>query len=138
MGLGAGCSSITSAPVAPAAQHGGSMFSLSNGGGFVELLVKGQGEPKRRTRQVRQVQYTAYFYQEDGTTPMSPPPTEVRLKIGTADKATAVSFEPPAQSEGAAPASMFVSKLGSYPDGFQGELEAKIDGAPVTADIMIR
>ena len=137
LGLEMGCSSRTSSGTTTPAQHGGSVFALSNGGGFVEILVKGQGEPRGRRRQSRQVQYAAYFYQADGTTPMDPAPTEVQLKIGTSDKATVVHFQPAGTSKPATPGAL-LSDSGTYPDGFQGELGAKVNGESVTARILIR
>lgn len=75
----------------------------------------------------------AYFYQPDGTTLMSPPPSDVRVQVGIDDKSPAVELSPQPKEAG-----LFASEPGMYPDGFRGQVEAKVNGEPVKVPFMFR
>ena len=74
----------------------------------------------------------AFFYQSDGATEMNPGPTEVKIKIGMEADARVVDLAPEAK------AGRYGSAAGDYPEGFAGQIEAKLNGEAVHADVRIR
>jgi hypothetical protein len=75
------------------------------------------------------------FYQPDGTSAMSPAPTDLRVKLGTGSDSPVVPLEPQAKT---GDGSGFASPPGFYPSGFRGQLEAKINGEPVEVTFVVR
>jgi hypothetical protein len=122
----------------PAASHGGTLISLPGGKGFVEIMTEESGGLGGGARQQRATQIVAYFYQNDGSTEMSPPPTDVTVKVGTADNSPVVSLSPSAKAGEPKKSAKFASQPGPFREGFQGQLSAKINGEPVEAKFLIR
>ncbi len=134
----AGCGG-SSAPV-PSAPHSGAMFPLPNNKGFFEIRTESGVKPGRggrsRSAKVEKTPFFVFFYQADGSTEMTPPPTDVTVKIGSAEKNTPVSLTPQAKNtEGAIP---FAAPAANYPDAFRGELSANISGETVVAPFSFR
>jgi hypothetical protein len=76
------------------------------------------------------------FYQADGTTPMSPPPTAVKVRFGTEAGSPTVDLSP---STGTAQApNRFASKPGEYPESLRGVLTATVNGESVEAPFSAR
>jgi hypothetical protein len=133
-GMLAGCGGASSAAL-PLPPHGGTMIALPNNRGFVEILTD-RGRAARdnpRAQQNGKAQVIAYFYEPDGRTKMSPAPTEVKVKIGTSATGAVVSLAPQPKEAG-----MFASDPGTYPDGFRGEVTAKIGGESTQISFLIR
>jgi hypothetical protein len=78
----------------------------------------------------------ASFYQADGTTPMSPPPTGVKVRFGTESSSPTVDLAP--STGDAKSANRFASKPGEYPEVLRGVLMAKINGEAVEAPFSAR
>jgi hypothetical protein len=72
-----------------------------------------------------------HFYGPDGTTEMSPAPTDVTIRVGAGDSGLVVPLSPQAQGG-------FASAPGKFPTAFRGQLDAKIGGEPIEANFMIR
>ena len=127
-----GSSSPSKASLAP--PHGGHMFALPDDRGFVEIKTD-RAAPARgsRAKPAGNARIMAYFYQADGTTAMSPAPSDVKVTIGTEEKASAVALAPQTSEAG-----LYASEPGPYPDGFRGQIEARVNGGPVTVPFLFR
>ena len=135
--LAFGCSSPVS-PLAgsvPMGPHHGTTVALAENKGFVELV----NEPvvtDRRNPQPTSI--VAYFLQADGTTPLSPLPTDVNVTINagrgtnsrvTKASATPVPLSPEPNSDDSVGAARFASKPGPYHlVAVRGTLSATISG----------
>jgi hypothetical protein len=64
---------------------------------------------------------------------MSPGPTEVKVKMGTAEKSPVVDLSPEPKEAG-----KYASEPGSYRDGFNGQLDAKVNGEAVQVSFVLR
>jgi hypothetical protein len=130
----AGCGPDLSKGGAPAAPHGGIIASVPGDKGFAEIIVAPAGGPgKARIGQQVKSQIAAYFYQSDGTTEMSPAPTDVKVKVGTAAGSPTLTLSPDPKDKG-----KFVSEPADVPEGFRGQLEAAISGESVQVPFAIR
>lgn len=133
-GLLAGCGGGTSSGGAPAAPHGGIMAEVPGGKGFAEVTVgPADGAKGAKRGQQVQSQISAYFYQPDGTTEMSPAPTDVKVKVGTSASSPTVALTPQSKDKG-----KFASEALELPEGFRAQLEATINGEPVQVTFAIR
>jgi hypothetical protein len=113
------------------------MVALPGGSGFFEIKTEGEGPSRGARKKEHKTQIVAYFYQLDGTTAMSPAPTDVKVRVGQIESSPVVELTPETKT-GEGSAGRFACKLGNYPDGFQGRLDAKLKGAPVQATFMFR
>jgi hypothetical protein len=132
-GILSGCGAGIQSQSAPEPAHGGNMIALPSGRGFVELLTASESTAAVRKGAPVKSRIVAYFYNSDGTTELSPAPTDVKVKIGTAEKGTLVSLAPEAKAGG-----KYASEPGDFPDGFQGRLEANVNGEAVQAAFKLR
>jgi hypothetical protein len=130
-GLLVGCGDNTATGGAPSPPHGGIMAAVPGGKGYAELIV-GPAAGAKKGQQVKS-QITAYFYQSDGATEMSPAPTDVKIKVGTAAGSPTFALTPQPKEQG-----KFASEPADIPEGFRGQLEATINGAPVQLPYAIR
>ena len=130
-----GCGGESSMPSqsALAAPHGGHMVALPENRGVVEIKSDRPTAPRGSRTPATKGRILAYFYQADGSTRMSPAPTDVKIQLGVNDKTPPVVLAPEPKEAG-----LFASEPGMYPDGFRGQIEAKINGEPVKAPFMIR
>ncbi len=78
-------------------------------------------------------QISAFFFQPDGATEMSPAPTDVTVKVGTAASSPTFTLTPQSNDKG-----KFASEPADLPEGFRGQLDAKIGGEPVQVSFVIR
>ena len=78
-------------------------------------------------------QIAAFFYQSDGTTEMSPAPTDVKVKTGSAASSPTLPLTPVPNEKG-----KFASEPADLPEGFRGQLEANVNGTPVQVPFSIR
>jgi hypothetical protein len=131
--VGSGCGVVgTSQAVLPAPQHGGNILALPGGKGFAELLVE-RGSPPKGKAAASTTRLLAYFYQPDGTSTLAPPPTDVKLRLGEADKGTDVKL-----TSQTSPAGQLASEPGQYPSELRGELACTLGAEPVQAPFMFR
>jgi hypothetical protein len=128
-GCSAGVTSSTS--LMPAAQHGGNILPLPGGKGFAELLIERGAPSKAKTPTTSRL--VAYFYQPDGTSALSPPPSDVKIHLGSADRGTDVKL-----TSQTTPAGQYASEPGQYPDTLAGQIDLTLGGEPVQASFMFR
>jgi hypothetical protein len=130
----AGCGGSSLSGSAPTAPHGGIMAEIPGGKGFAEVMVgtASGGKGVRKGQQVKS-EIAAYFYQADGTTEMSPPPTDVKVKVGTGAGSPTFGLAPQPKEKG-----KFASEPAELPEGFRGQLEATVNGEPVSVGFAIR
>jgi hypothetical protein len=120
----------------PSSSHNGTMIPLPGNKGFFEIKTTAAGKGDRSSHaKIAKNTITIFFYQPDGTSAMSPAPTDVKVKFGTGSDSPVVPLEPQAK---AGDGSGFASQPGFYPSGFRGQLEAKINGEPVEATFVVR
>jgi hypothetical protein len=110
---------------------GGAMIRLPNDRGFVAVkteIDKADHNLRINPRNARNrpVSIVAYFFQNDGTTAMSPAPTDVVFEIGAAQNAQAIALSPDASEP-----NRFASPPGLYSNSLQGIVRAKIAGEEV-------
>jgi hypothetical protein len=105
---------------------GGAMTRLPGNRGLVAIKTEAPAGAKGGKAKARTTTIVASFYQSDGTTPMSPAPTDVVLKLGDAEDAKDVALSPDAKEP-----HRFASSPGPYPNGLQGTIHAKINGEEV-------
>jgi hypothetical protein len=108
------------------------MFPLPGKKGFLEIKTDG-GEPAGRGSRSKGATNSliVYFYQSDGTTEISPAPTDVTVTVGTAAGSPAVALAP--QAKGG-----FISPPGHFPPAFRGQLTAKVGAEAVEATFVVR
>jgi hypothetical protein len=126
---GCGGTSAPSGTPLPAAQHGGNIVALSNAKGFAELMIE-KGKPVKGETKTRLL---AYFYQPDGTSAMTPAPSDVKVHLGAAGQGTDVKL-----TSQTTPTGLFASEPGQYPDELRGQIELTVGGEPVKTDFMFR
>lgn len=120
----------------PTAGHKGQMTELPSGQGYFEIRAKndtapaGRGGAGRASKKAVEVPIVVHFYGPDGSTELSPAPTDVSVRIG-GESGQVVPLS--AQTGGG-----FASAPGRYPSAFRGTLSAKIDGQPIEAGFVIR
>jgi hypothetical protein len=118
----------------PLASHKGVMTELPGKKGYFEIRARGDdagGRTKSRTKKVVENTIVVYFYGPDGSTEMSPAPTDVTIKVGAGESAKVVPLSP--QPQGG-----FASAPGPFPSAFRGTLTATIGGEPIETYFMIR
>jgi len=110
------------------------MVTVPGGKGYAELMIGPAGGPKgaRKGQQVKS-EIAAFFYQPDGTSEMSPAPTDVTVKVGTGAASPTLNLTPQPNEKG-----KFASEPADLPEGFNGQLDAKVDGQPVQVSFAIR
>ena len=110
------------------------MFALPDDRGFVEIKTdRAAASRGSRAKPTGNARIMAYFFQPDGTTPMSPAPSDVKVTIGTDEKSGRHLAGPGHEGGG-----VLVSEAGPYPDGFRGQIEAKVNGEPVQVPFLFR
>jgi hypothetical protein len=122
----------------PAPQHGGSIVSLPGGKGFAELLIErtapaAPGGGVIKTSAPKPARLVAYFYQPDGAAAMAPAPSDVKVRLGSADSGTDIKLT--AQTT---PAGLFASEPGQFPAELRGQIDLTCGGEPVQAPFTFR
>jgi hypothetical protein len=107
---------------------GGAMTRLPGNRGLVAIKTEGPASARggKTKTKARTTTIVASFYQSDGTTPMTPAPTDVVLKLGVSDDPKAVTLSPDSREP-----HRFASSPGPYPNGLQGTIHAKINGEDI-------
>jgi hypothetical protein len=126
----AGCGGTGSPSTAglPAAQHGGNIITLSGGKGYAELMIdKGTSKVASKTRLL------AYFYAPDGTSVLTPAPSDVKVRLGSADSGKDVKL-----TSQTAPPGLFASEPGPFPDELRGEIDLTLGGESLQTPFMFR
>ena len=116
---------------------GGAMIRLPQNTGLVAIKTEAPDAPRAGKKKSRATSIVAIFFDNDGSTPMSPPPTEVIFELealnAKAPQPKPVTLEP----DPAAP-NRFVSAAGVFPGGVAGKLRAKIGGKDIEEEFSAR
>ena len=130
---GCGGGSPKELPIAKAA-HGGTIVTLPGGQGFAEVLVESVAVDKKGGKNQFKPRIVAYFFQPDGTSEMSPGPTDVKVKIGTGENSKVVDLSKDSKEA----AKYATAPSGEIPEGFVGELDANVNGTAAQVPFRIR
>jgi hypothetical protein len=125
-GMIVGCAESPSSVMVKPPAGGGVMIRLPGNRGFVTIKTESPAATQASKKKITTRIVVASFFQADGSTPMSPAPTDVVLKLGTAENATTVALAADSQEP-----NRFASSPGQYPQGFQGSVHLKIGGEDV-------
>jgi hypothetical protein len=118
----------------PAAPHGGQILELPGGKGFAELLTERGAPPGKGAKAApSKTRLLAYFYQPDGSTALTPAPSDVKVHLGAAGSGTDVKLTPQTT-----PAGLFASEPGQFPDALRGQIDLTLGGESVQAPFMFR
>jgi hypothetical protein len=128
LGFLGGCGGSASQPTVVASPHGGEMIELPDARGFVELITEGQTSTAGSRKGIK-TRITAYFYQPDSTTSMSPAPKDVKVVLGD----VTVKLAPQPAVPGA-----FRSEPGDYSHELRGHIEFDVEGKNVHANFSTR
>ena len=133
-----GCGRTDTGPTADAkpGPGGGTMFPLPNGKGYVEIKSEIHTPARNARGASRTSTIIAMFVQPDGTTELSPAPTEVSARLGTDESNKTVALNPsPGEPRSS---SRFATAQGDYPENPRGVLAAKIGGDSVEVPFSVR
>jgi hypothetical protein len=124
-----GCGGSAPQPKALPSLHGGEMIELPDARGFVELITEGRTPARSSRKAITKSQITAYFYQPDATTTMSPAPKDVKVVLGN----LTVKLAPQPSVPGA-----FASEPGDFTHELRGHVDFELEGKNVQADFSMR
>jgi hypothetical protein len=124
--IGCGAESGTHVAAVKPSPVGGAIVRLPHDAGLVAIKTE-TADPSRAVKTKLRAKIVAVFFENDGSTPMTPPPTEVVfeleiLRSKTADLKTVTLLADPTTPN------RFVSAASSFPGGVAGKLRVKIDG----------
>ncbi len=128
-----GCSEPVANSNSKPSPTGGAMFPLPGNKGFVAVSTESPEGPRGSRTKTHTTSIVASFFGPDGTSALSPAPTDVNVKIGVDGDAKAVPLPADAKNP-----NRFATAPGQYPEGFQGKIQAKIDGADVETEVSAR
>ena len=128
-----GCGSrVPESNLVGAAPHGGVSFAFTNKKGSVEIGSEtappgAAGVSKQNSHQI-----FAYFYGPDGTTPLAPPPTDVKISLGS-DAVIPLTLKEEGGKTG-----RFATAPGPYSEPPRGTLTANIGGEEIIISFALR
>jgi hypothetical protein len=109
---------------------GGAMVRLPHDVGLVAIKTE-VAQPDRAVKaKSKAAKIVAVFFKNDGSTPMTPPPTEVSFELDSFRSKTPATKFVTLDADPTTP-SRFVSAPGNFPGGLEGKIRAKIDGQEV-------
>ncbi len=109
------------------------MLQIPGGKGFAELLI--ERGPAGRGASATPSRLVAYFYQADGMSALSPPPSDVTVHLGAEGGKDVKHVKLAAETK---PAGQFASEPGQYPDELRGRLAVVLAGESVEIPFMFR
>jgi hypothetical protein len=118
------------APTPSTGPHGGPAVPLPGDSGFGEVVV----EPMPSRSAPLNARVAVYFLERDLKSPLSPPPTDVRLDLDLpGGESAALPLSPEPKADDAAGRGRFVSRPGPYlMDQVMGKLTATVSGQGFT------
>ena len=123
--IGCGANSGSQTGVVKPSPVGGAMVRLPNDAGLVAIKTENAEASRAAKTKVRPTKIVAVFFQNDGSTPMTPPPTQVVFELESlrSNDLKTVTME----ADPATP-NRFVSVASTFPGGVAGKIRMKIDG----------
>jgi hypothetical protein len=125
--IGCGADSGTQIATVKPSPVGGAMVRLPNGAGLVAIKTEAANSSRSVKTKPRTSKIVAVFFANDGSTPMTPPPTAVVFELESLRSSTADQKVVPLEADPTTP-HRFVSAASSFPGGVAGKLRVKIDG----------
>jgi hypothetical protein len=127
--IGCGADSGNQVAAVKPSPVGGAMVRLPQGAGLVAIKTEIADPARAAKTKLQATKIVAVFFENDGSTSMSPPPSEVvfeleswRSKTAKPDvKTVALEADPTSPNR-------FVSAASSFPGGVEGRIRVKIDG----------
>ncbi len=125
--VGCGGQSGTHVETVKPSPVGGAMVRLPRGAGLVAIKTE-LADPSRKVKsKLRSEKIVAVFFENDGSTPMTKPPTQVVFELESLRSKTAELKSVALEADPSAP-NRFVSAASSFPGGLEGTIRVKIDG----------
>jgi hypothetical protein len=132
----AGCGNSPTVSTAKASPNGSMLIPLRGDRGYFEVKTEIEPAPRGARGAGRSSKIVASFYQADGTTPLSPVPAEVSVKLGTDETNKTITLSPnPDKSKSAY---QFSTALGEYPESLRGTLIATVNGERIETPFTAR
>ena len=128
--IGCGSESGTQVATVKPSPVGGAMVRLPHDAGLVAIKTEAADPPGKAKKKPRATKIVAVFFENDGSTPMTPPPTEVVFELESLRSKTADLKAVPLEADPTTP-NRFVSAAGSFPGGVEGKIRVKIDGQDI-------
>jgi hypothetical protein len=125
--IGCGADSGTHMAAVKASPVGGAMVRLPQNAGLVAIKTEAADSSRAVKSKLRASKIVAVFFENDGSTPMTPPPTEVVFMVENYRSKTPDFKTVTLESDPSTP-NRFVSAPSSFPDGVGGKIRVKIDG----------
>ncbi|MGP0069208.1 MAG: hypothetical protein ACLQGP_37110 [Isosphaeraceae bacterium] len=125
--IGCGAESGTQVVAVKPSPVGGAMVRLPHDAGLVAIKTETADPSRAAKKKPRAAKIVAVFFENDGSTPMTPPPTEVVFELegirsnSAGLKTVALEADPRTPNR-------FVSAASSFPGGLEGKIRVKIDG----------
>jgi hypothetical protein len=108
---------------------GGAMVRFPHDAGFVAIKTETANPAGGVKTKLRESKIVAVFFKNDGSTPMTPPPTDVVFELESLPSKTAnPSVKSVSLLADPDTPNRFVSAAGSFPGGVSGKIRVKIDG----------
>ena len=125
--VGCGGQSGTHVETVKPSPVGGAMVRLPRNAGLVAIKTEAADSSRAVKAKPRATKIVAVFFENDGSTPMTPPPTEVVFELESLRSKTADLKTVSLEADPTTP-NRFVSAASSFPGGIAGKLRVKIDG----------
>ncbi len=125
--IGCGAAPGTQVATVKPSPVGGAMVRLPHDAGLVAIKTEAADPSRAAKSKLRATKIVAVFFENDGSTPMAPPPTEVVFELESFRSKTADLKTVTLEADPATP-NRFVSAANSFPGGLGGKIRVKIDG----------
>jgi hypothetical protein len=125
--IGCGADSSTQVETVKPSPVGGAMVRLPQNAGLVAIKTETADPSRAGKAKLRAEKIIAVFFENDGSTPMTPPPTEVVFELESFRSKTADSKTVSLEADPTTP-NRFVSAASRFPGGLEGKIRVKIDG----------
>jgi hypothetical protein len=134
----AGCGNSESGGPAKASPNGSTLIALPGDRGYFEIKTEIEPAPRGARGASRSSKIVLSFYQTDGTTPLSPVPAEVSVKIGSDEAGKTITLNPNLDKSKSKSPFQFTTSPGDYPEALRGTLIATVNGERIEAPFMAR
>jgi hypothetical protein len=125
--IGCGANSGTQVETVKPSPVGGAMVRLPKNAGLVAIKTEAADSSRAVKAKLRATKIVAVFFENDGSTPMTQPPTEVVFMVEGLRSKTAELKTVTLEADATTP-NRFVSAASSFPGGVEGRIRVKIDG----------
>ncbi len=125
--IGCGAQSGTQVATDKPSPVGGAMLRLPHDAGLVAIKTEPANPSQKVKTKLRSEKIVAVFFENDGSTPMTPPPTEVVFEVESSRSKSVDQKTVTLEADPTTP-NRFVSAASSFPGGLEGRIRVKIDG----------